>query len=494
MFDARKCLTLGLRIVVVTAAVLLLLGLTHSSWSSFSWTRDRPLQTDGERRQGDLAGQHHDSDFDVGGGRHSADDRDSKALLEKAYVLADADQPKLQQFLGKRPASDLYLDTRHVQSICGAPEKWRDTNACLQYLQHNETDYLRVDQSAKCDRSKPVIYHTYWRGPLTWRVGLALQSWLYTQNLGCSEIHIWLDTDYDPTAELKARASPVLKPFLPLVDDLIRLRRWTYPTSIRIPKHLQQGQIEFDLEDRVHFKPNLIPVGPVAVSDSVRFLILHEEGGLYIDMDTLFLRDLRPLLIAPGASFAERWGGHEGDWQYNTAYLRLEPRSNLSATIVQASIRMGMNFHPSVVGKMLQATGRTAELLMFETGLFDPLWTEFDHDRTGDCCVPCLPTYKHFFDAQQNSHEWSTFQGERVHFDGLEVPTNRTLASFYRGAYTYHIHNSWSRPCEPGSWCWVAKKSYEGFLSGTRHNPYGEWWKDTGLPKLDTSTPVAAVL
>src|SRR3954469_14935450 len=43
-----------------------------------------------------------------------------------------------------------------------------------------------------------------------------------------------------------------------------------------------------------------------ALSDILRYLVLFREGGVYLDLDTLTVRDLRPLLAAPGFCGRER--------------------------------------------------------------------------------------------------------------------------------------------------------------------------------------------
>ena len=43
-----------------------------------------------------------------------------------------------------------------------------------------------------------------------------------------------------------------------------------------------------------------------ALSDILRYLVLYREGGVYLDLDTITVRDLRPLLTAPGFCGRER--------------------------------------------------------------------------------------------------------------------------------------------------------------------------------------------
>jgi hypothetical protein len=134
---------------------------------------------------------------------------------------------------------------------------------------------------------------------------------------------------------------------------------------------------------------------------------------------------------------------------------------------------------------------------MFETGLFDPLWSEFDRGRVGRCCAPCLTSFKDFFTPGQIRKEWETLDRAEGTVIDLEqealresptsalaqaVPSyNRTLSNFYRGAYTHHIHNQWSKLPVPGSWAWVADTTYNQFLSKRRVNPYGEEWTGSAM-------------
>jgi hypothetical protein len=43
-----------------------------------------------------------------------------------------------------------------------------------------------------------------------------------------------------------------------------------------------------------------------ALADILRHLVLHHEGGVYLDLDTITVRDVRPLLSAPGFCGRER--------------------------------------------------------------------------------------------------------------------------------------------------------------------------------------------
>jgi len=155
---------------------------------------------------------------------------------------------------------------------------------------------------------------------------------------------------------------------------------------------------------------------------------------------------------------------------------------------------MGLNFHPRIIGVMAVKDHRNQEFQMLETAAFDPIWTEFNWDRLGRCTVPCIHDYGQVFKSKNAfplRDEWESYDAEPLalrpestyHFwdlsrrsegdqedkissksasknDEVEVldrdilskaeykieedrypPTNRTLENFFRGAWTYHVHN-----------------------------------------------------
>lgn len=398
----------------------------------------------------------------------------------------------------------------------------------------------------------PVIpYHAYWTGPATWRVEVFIKSYLYTQRLPCSRLWLWLDVDRHPTAvEDLLERDPVFARFRPLVErgDIV-LKAWKFPSRIPLPgkvdhhtdevgyyktpgapnaegeRMVGDGVME-DAEGRqwIVITPKQMTFLPVAVSDAVRFVVLHLYGGLYLDVDVVLLRDMRPLLLPDPAtgqhSFAERWGAHPSPADYNSAIMSLTANSSLSSYLLRGGVRMGLNFHPLVIGQMAWRDGRNTELLKLETATVDPIWTEFQSLRLGKCTVPCLTDYGRAFRGTANAipGEWQSYEGEPAvpapglqhrrrdvllrrrklrtirdsefssssslkssssnsnereeddertndsaddhHPSALEAqlraegaikeylleedqypPTNRTLENFFRGAWTYHIHN-----------------------------------------------------
>lgn len=137
-----------------------------------------------------------------------------------------------------------------------------------------------------------VRYHMYWNGPLTRVALLSLKAFLVTQPAASTRLTLWTS------------GAP---------DDLVFseecLRILDMP---RIDVHTFDLEAEWAAirDDFDGLPTNLTlptPGGsPVGFSDVVRLILLYRYGGVYVDVDTLLVRDLSPLLhLAP---FMYGWG------------------------------------------------------------------------------------------------------------------------------------------------------------------------------------------
>lgn len=343
-------------------------------------------------------------------------------------------------------------------------------NTLSQYLSEAEAQAASPSSIGTC--AGPVIpFHVYWTGSASWRVEFFIKAYLYTQNLPCSRLWLWLDCDVDP--ELVNRMlheDPILKGFRLLIErgDII-LKEWKFPRRIPIPNSgvTNEAHEKLDtpgiVQDRQHWlelDANHIAFSPVAVSDAVRFIVLHLYGGLYCDMDVLLLRDMRPLLLPDPTTgpraFAEQWVERCSPSDYNTAVISLPANSSLSSYLLRGGLRMGFNFHPRVIGRMIWRDGRNGEVEMLHNAFFDPLVTNLRREGTNVCTVPCHKNFKSAFMSrvEEAPQEWSNYRKEplpEVKQTGLdrnngpentwEPSTNRSMENFFRGAWAYHIHN-----------------------------------------------------
>ena len=345
----------------------------------------------------------------------------------------------------------------------------------------------------------PVIpFHVYWTGSATWRVELFIKAYLYTQNLPCSRLWLWLDSDLDANAVEKMLCEDsIFQRFRPLVarGDVV-LKRWTFPDRVPLARENTEITSTPDLlptmvtedgetviangivqdahgQQWLNLKSPHASLAPVQVSDAVRFIVLHLHGGVYCDMDVLLLRDMRPLLLPDPISgpraFAEQWVERCGPYDYNTAVISLPANSSLSSYLLRGGVRMGMNFHPRVIGRMLWNDGKGDEVKMLHNAVFDPLVTNLRREGTGTCTVPCHKNFQSAFlgEVEEKVNEWSNYHGE-VEVVGEEGALgNRSLGNFFRGAWAYHIHN---QVCLPLSLLSYNPSHHE------HHAMLKDWW------------------
>ncbi|KAF4624364.1 hypothetical protein G7Y89_g13807 [Cudoniella acicularis] len=455
-----------------------------------------------------------------------------------------------QGYLGARPHAlthaNLTLLVEHCRGSYSDPDLILDYRSCLDFLSANQKDYLYIPDSQpsapqQSNETSPICegpiipFHLWWTGPPSWRTELFIKSYLFTQNLPCSRLWIWLNTDQHPTALQTWRSSPKFRKFMPFLDTGdIALKEWSLPSRVPLPEFK-----DLDPLDRARFytspnKPNskgetivadsiirdssgkdwlqiYPPNAPpqiitftVAVSDAARLIILHLHGGVYLDVDMILLRDLRPLLL-PSLPFAERWGEHE--W-YNNALVALPAMSSISSYILWGGVRIGLSYHFKALYRILVAEGRDdistqQGLFKFENAFFDPAGALVaENEKRGyKCAVPCFSDFASVFKAVPKSGEWAGFNGNPV-VVANPGENNRTVENFFKGAWAYHIHNQvslpflspfvfpwklrdemeadekgkWSAKYEPGSWMDVICSAHDAFLSGAETNPYGEKW------------------
>ncbi len=419
-------------------------------------------------------------------------------------------------YLGPRPNVDTVADIPLIVKRCNEVPNGLgvdDVIECLSFLAHEQDQYLILPEAGQGNRASeqnpqisansmeesaddlpsqfvepslaqaastttigtcpgPIIpFHVYWTGPASWRFELFVKAYLYTQNLPCSRLWLWLDSDVDANAvDNMLCEDPIFQRFRPLISrgDIV-LKAWHFPLRIPLPMdatenttttihpHPAGDNIDINVADSIIqdstgkwlvLDPTSTTFSPVQVSDAVRFIVLHLHGGVYLDMDVLLLRDMRPLLLpnptTGQVAFAEQWVERCPASDYNTAVISIPARSTLSTYLLRGGVRMGRNFHPKVIGRMLWRDGRNDELKMLHNAVFDPLVTNLRRKGTGSCTVPCHKNFKSAFmrNVDEAEDEWKAYEGEA----GMVVektwpPPNRSLQHFFRGAWAYHIHN-----------------------------------------------------
>ncbi|EGO05214.1 hypothetical protein SERLA73DRAFT_164766 [Serpula lacrymans var. lacrymans S7.3] len=235
----------------------------------------------------------------------------------------------------------------------------------------------------------------------------------------------------------------------------------------------------------------------VILSDMARFVLCHRFGGIYLDADTIFLRDWEELWGWKGA-FAYRWSRLE---KYNTAVLRMNKNSALGSFLFRTALKNGLDFHPMTVSRYTKDAYLEGLLLRLPDALFDSAWLNTEYYQRDRPPQPYFIEFADFFDTPaQNS----------------AAPQALGFEGFFRGAYSYHFHNFWWKPFDASrnwpdlgpkfmageraaraaatpdidpedwadkvsddkrdlDWATVLKRTFEAYIRGDRPNMYGEW-------------------
>lgn len=251
-----------------------------------------------------------------------------------------------------------------------------------------------------------IPVHFYWMGPFGAKQALSLKSFLATHNPACSECWLWVDT---AEAAKAAFTNPHLAPLLPLV----RVEHFRLDEEIRGTPFADQDWLRGKLT-------------PAAISDIVRYVVLHNHGGLYVDIDTMFLRspdELRACVDDVDCAY---------QWSYipraASAYLRMRARGPLIVDLMHAACA-ARTAHPDALFSFDRK--HPGDFLILPSASFSPLWLRVDGKDHSSASVP-FTRFSHFF--------------QRFGWFHRRDRSIRASLDFFPGAFAYHWHNLWNVP------------------------------------------------
>ncbi|EPQ60603.1 hypothetical protein GLOTRDRAFT_68379 [Gloeophyllum trabeum ATCC 11539] len=263
----------------------------------------------------------------------------------------------------------------------------------------------------------------------------------------------------------------------------------------------KEKQRKKDMKDRVGSQSPEEKDGlSTILSDMARFVLCHRFGGIYLDADTILLRDWEELWGWHGA-FAYRWSRLK---KYNTAVLKMGKGSALGTFLLRTAVKNGFDFHPMTISDYTKDAYLEELLLRLPDALFDSAWLNTENYQNERPPQPYFESFRDFFSTPQQQNA----QPGAVGFHG-----------FFKGAYSYHYHGSdfWSWPFDPArnwpdlgprfdsseraarssaavakhfeedredmvsddkrdlDWSTVILRTFEAYIRGERPNMYGEW-------------------
>ncbi|KAK4045980.1 hypothetical protein OIV83_006465 [Microbotryomycetes sp. JL201] len=379
-----------------------------------------------------------------------------------------------------------------------------------------------------CDPDNPRLFHMFWTGDFTDKPYIAALSFLYTQNLGLNQSsstrsrncrpQLWIWINPGPTSsvpyphaqeELKEAmqrnrwSAPLLHPRF---SEHIKFRLWNMTEQLdgvermegwrskplfqshgkKFKKSIQQGFQDHDRATVRSSDAKSYDRLSVVLSDMARFVLTFRFGGVYVDADTIFLRDWTELFNWRGA-FAYRWSRLP---LYNTAVLKMQRGSMTGDWLFKTAVANGNDFHPMTLSRYTKDAGMDSLIMRLPDALFDPPWLNVENYQRDRPAFPSFKSFDDFFDQTTNELE-----------PGL--PGTLGFDHFFRGAFSYHWHNFWWKPFDPDrnypdlgqrfvdtnvplrrsseavqgdlSWSQVLKRTFESFVRGDNPNMYGEW-------------------
>lgn len=243
--------------------------------------------------------------------------------------------------------------------------------------------------------NEPVTFHFYWRVPKDFgrKQQLPLKATLVTQQKRKTNIILWSNIDL--------RDNYYFKPLSNFVENRI----WSLFDEVKDTPLESSTILKGPTDD------NLCWLG----GDLFRLLTLYKYGGVYLDMDTVPLRDFDPLL---DYEFMYQWGSsgttvYEPDIMINGAVMRLLSKSRLAEDLLNE----------------LKNTPGVPNSNSWERDLYGKV-VKFNKDLV---ILPCS-----WFDT-----DWALDNKKRPRgpFNNIYFLQKKDL--FIDGPFAWHWHNQW---------------------------------------------------
>lgn len=269
----------------------------------------------------------------------------------------------------------------------------------------------------KDQTDKKTVYHCFWYGNIGRKQVFSIKSFLCTQDLHKCRVILWLDMS---DGFKDHEQNPLLKAILPFIE--VR----AYDPVKEIKETPWENYL--NITGGHHNLPKR--------ADAFRFLILYKYGGLYFDLDVMFLRNFGGLL---NFEFCYAW---EAQSYANSALLNLKRKGDISTYILEKSIQKQTVFPWGIFN---YSDSYLKELYVFPCAFFDPIWQGLISEN-----YP-LDTFPKFFEPF--GHEFTNV---------FEI---HSYKDFFSGCYAYHWHNQWFTEEHENSFFGIFEKEFNGLLN-----------------------------
>ena len=236
---------------------------------------------------------------------------------------------------------------------------YRHPMSCMRLVRRIDSRHRLCLQSNSS--AEPIIFHLTMFGA-HWRqqASHAAASVLLSQDLSQSRLWIWLDRPLSNVSNTAALQRLLQSPFAPFISVHV------YSAMTEI---LNSNTV---LASAAEFYAGVDDSRGWVRGDLMRLLLLHNYGGLYLDADTLLLRDLSPVL---NSEFLYAWGSK--CHSMNGAVMRLHRHSAASRALLSAVYHTPPRPDDKEWGDFLytQVHAKHPELFtVFPACFFNPNW------------------------------------------------------------------------------------------------------------------------
>jgi len=239
----------------------------------------------------------------------------------------------------------------------------------------------------------PIDFHLYWKTvrPFGRKQILPIKSFLATQPAEF-KLNLWSNTDLT--------SNEFLRPWL----DRITFRLYNPAAEGR--NTVLEGRSQLFHDDEAVFSGG----------DLFRALILHNYGGCYVDMDSVFLRSFEPLF---GKEFMYKWSFQKD--MISSAVMYLHRHGTVARELLNGILELTAGGTHWGCHNNMRAYAKHP-FRIFPAAFFNPEWqiqlTEAEKAQTPDFGEP--------------------------------FKVNAWTNSMFEGSFVWHWHNRWDEPIEPG--------------------------------------------
>lgn len=266
-------------------------------------------------------------------------------------------------------------------------------------MEHSKIeDYIHpIPEKIFRETSNKIIFHTYWKGQFGQKQAFSIKSLIATQKQYEFEIWLWLDYE-DKEINRSNKYIEDLKGFL-------QIKYYDVKTSIQNHPFKKVYNL-FDEHKNLAFR-----------ADGVRMWALSEYGGVWFDLDIMFIKDMHEFFIGP--EFVYSW---EKQNYANNALIYLRKNSETNKYLVKKVIKK----HSTQPWALFNYKDKKLNSFkVYPASLFDPLWGIQNEN------LYIIKNFEEFFDKP--------------------IHKKITPSEAFPYAYAYHWHNLWKKEVVEGS-------------------------------------------